>query len=114
MVVGLGRFGGAVAEELVRLGFEVLGIDSDGSQIQYYADMLTHVVQADATNDVALRQLGVADFRHAVVGIGTDIEASVLTTAALSDFGVANIWARHASRTPINALIPSSLGCCGV
>ncbi len=99
MVVGLGRFGGAVAEELVRLGFEVLGIDSDRSQIQYYADMLTHVVQADATNDVALRQLGVADFRHAVVGIGTDIEASVLTTAGLSDFGVANIWAKAITKS---------------
>ncbi|MGH9264991.1 MAG: potassium channel family protein [Acidimicrobiales bacterium] len=99
MVIGLGRFGGAVAEELVRLGFEVLGIDIDGAQIQAYADILTHVVQADATNDVALRQLGVADFRHAVVGIGTDIEASVLTTGAISDFGVANIWAKAITKS---------------
>lgn len=99
LVVGLGRFGGAVAEELVHLGFEVLGIDSDRQQIQTYADMLTHVVQADATNDEALRQLGAADFRHAVVGIGTDIEASVLTTAALADFGVANIWAKAITKS---------------
>ena len=99
LVVGLGRFGGAVAEELVHLGFEVLGIDTDRQQIQSYADMLTHVVQADATNDEALRQLGAADFRHAVVGIGTDIEASVLTTAALADFGVANIWAKAITKS---------------
>lgn len=99
MVVGLGRFGGAVAAELVRLGFEVLGIDSHGSQIQHYADMLTHVIQADSTNEAALRQLGVGDFRHAVVGIGTDIEASVLTTSALVDLGIPNIWAKAVTRS---------------
>ncbi len=99
VVVGLGRFGGAVAAELVRLGFEVLGIDTDGSQIRHYADMLTHVVQADSTNEEALRQLGVAEFRHAVVGIGTDIEASVLTTSALGDLGIPNIWAKAVTRS---------------
>ena len=98
-VIGLGRFGGAVAEELLILGFEVLGVDHDRGRVQYYADVLTHVVQADATNEEALRQLGIPDFRHAVVGIGTDIEASVLTTVALADFGVANLWAKAVSKS---------------
>ena len=98
-MVGLGRFGGAVAAELVRLGFEVLGIDSEGARIQHYGDLVTHVVQADATNEVALRQLGVADFRYAVVGIGTDVEASILATAALCDIGVPNIWAKAVTRS---------------
>jgi trk system potassium uptake protein TrkA len=93
-VIGLGRFGGAVASELVRLGFEVLGIDGDADEVQQYADVLTHVVEADSTDDAALRQLGMAEFQHAVVGIGSDIEASVLTTAALVDLGVPNIWAK--------------------
>lgn len=99
VVIGLGRFGGAVAAELVRLGFEVLGVDSEGSRIQHYGDLVTHVVQADATNEVALRQLGVTDFRYAVVGIGTDVEASILATAALGDFGVPNIWAKAVTRS---------------
>ncbi len=99
MVLGLGRFGGAVGAELVRLGFEVLGVDSDGGRIQHYSDLLTHVVQADTTSEEALRQLGVPDFRYAVVAIGTDIEASVLTTSALGDFGVANIWAKAVTRS---------------
>lgn len=98
VVMGLGRFGGAVAAELVRLDFEVLGIDSDGERVQYYADMLTHVVQGDTTSHEVLRQLGVGDFPHAVVGIGTDIEASVLTTAALDDLGVPNIWAKAVTK----------------
>ncbi len=94
VVIGLGRFGAAVGEELVRLGFEVLGIDNDGGRVQRYADDLTHVVQADTTNQETLRQLGVPDFRYAVVAIGTDVEASILTTAALGDLGVPNIWAK--------------------
>lgn len=97
LVVGLGRFGGAVAAELVGLGFEVLGVDSDARLVQQHADALTHVLQADATDAAALRQLGAADFQNAVVGIGTDIEASILATAAIVDIGVANIWAKAVS-----------------
>ena len=94
MVIGLGRFGGAVAAELIELGFEVLGIDADADLVQHFADVLTHAVQADATSEEVLNQLGIPDFAHAVVGIGTDIEASVLATAALADLGIANIWAK--------------------
>ena len=94
LVVGLGRFGGAVADELVKLGFEVLGVDGDGRRVQEMSDRLTHVVQADTTSVEVLRQLGAADFKSAVVGIGTDIEASILTTAGLADLGVPTIWAK--------------------
>ncbi len=99
VVIGLGRFGGAVAAELVRLGFEVLAIDSDGDTVQQYVDLVTHVVQADSTNEQVLRQLGIAEFRHAVVGIGTDVEASILTTAALDDLQIPNIWAKAITRS---------------
>jgi trk system potassium uptake protein TrkA len=93
-VIGLGRFGGQVAASLVRLGHEVLGIDESPKLVQTWADRLTHVVQADSTDEDALRQLGLPDFRRAVVGIGTDIEASVLTVLALNDLGVKEIWAK--------------------
>jgi trk system potassium uptake protein TrkA len=94
VVIGLGRFGGAVAESLLRLGHDVLGIDEHEQLVQQWSERLTHVVQADATNGETLRSLGVHDFKHAVVGIGTDIEASVLTVLALSELGVADIWAK--------------------
>jgi trk system potassium uptake protein len=93
-VIGLGRFGAAVAESLVRLGHDVLGIDSDGAIVQGLADKLTHVVQADTTDADTLKRLGVGDYRHAVVGIGTNIEASLLTTLALSELGIPDIWAK--------------------
>lgn len=93
-VVGLGRFGSAVAQVLVEQGREVLAIETDGRLVQVWAPLLTHVVEADATNPEALRQLGVAEFQQAVVAIGTGIEASVLCVAALADLGVPDIWAK--------------------
>lgn len=99
LVLGLGRFGGAVASELVALGFEVLGCDADGRRVQALSDTLTHVVQADTTSELVLRQLGAGDFQYAVVGIGTDIEASILTTAALADCGIPNIWAKAVTQS---------------
>jgi trk system potassium uptake protein len=94
VVIGLGRFGAAVATSLVRLGHDVLGIDCDGGIVQGLADELTHVVQADTTDADTLRRLGVGDYRHAVIGIGTNIEASLLTALALSELGVPDIWAK--------------------
>lgn len=97
VVIGLGRFGGSVAQSLYRLGHEVLGIDEDAALVQRWSSRLTHVVQADATSNEALRQLGIADFGHAVVGIGSDLEASVLTVLALHELDVRDIWAKATS-----------------
>jgi trk system potassium uptake protein len=94
VVIGLGRFGGAVAESLVRLGHDVLAIDENGELVQAWSDRLTHVVQADTTDSETLRRLGVHEFGRAVVGIGTDLEASVLTVLALAELGVKDIWAK--------------------
>lgn len=94
VVLGLGRFGMAVAGSLVRLGHDVLGIDENPDTVQRCADAFTHVAQADGTSTEALRALGVAEFQRAVVGIGSDIEASVLTVLALEELGVPDIWAR--------------------
>jgi trk system potassium uptake protein len=94
LVVGLGRFGTALAETLMDLGHQVLGVDSDAGNVQRNADRLTHVVQADGTDDEVMRQLGAGEFGRAVVGIGTDLEASILTTSVLADLQVADIWAK--------------------
>jgi trk system potassium uptake protein TrkA len=90
----LGRFGSAVAESLIRLGHEVLAIDESSDIVQSLANQFTHIVQADTTSAGTLRSLGVAEFQRAVVGIGTDIEASLMTVLALSELGVPDIWAK--------------------
>ncbi|MEV4139610.1 TrkA family potassium uptake protein [Dactylosporangium sp. NPDC049742] len=97
VVIGLGRFGGQVAKSLTELGHEVLGIDENAEIVQKLANVLTHVVQADSTDEEALRQIGVPEFSRAVVGIGTDIEASVLTVLALTELGIEEIWAKAIS-----------------
>jgi len=97
VVIGLGRFGGQVAQSLQNLGHEVLGIDSDPRIVQDWSDRLTHVVEGDATDTDALRQLGVAEFGRAVVGIGTNLETSVLTVLTLAEVGVDEIWAKATS-----------------
>lgn len=98
VVLGLGRFGASLALELVRRGTEVLGVDSKQRIVQKFADDLTHAAVADTTDVEALRQLGVPDYQRAVVGIGNDLEASILTTAVLVDLAIPKIWAKAVSR----------------
>lgn len=94
LVCGLGRFGGALATELMKLGHEVLGVDADPKSVQDHAGILTHVVEADTTDPAALQEFGAGDFQTAIVAIGTDIEASILTTSALADLNVPWILAK--------------------
>jgi trk system potassium uptake protein TrkA len=94
LVVGLGRFGSALAEDLQRLGHEVLAVDMSTELVQEWSDRLTHVVQVDATSAAAMRQIGAHEFDLAVVAIGTGVEASLLSTGVLIDLGIREIWAK--------------------
>jgi trk system potassium uptake protein TrkA len=94
VVIGLGRFGSGVALALSELGHDVLALDTDAEAVQAHSGSLGHVVQADATDIGSLKQLGVSDFKHAVVAIGQNLEASVLTVLNLSQMGIKDIWAK--------------------
>ncbi|MFE6647406.1 potassium channel family protein [Nocardioides sp. NPDC057772] len=108
VVIGLGRFGRSLAREVMAGGAEVLAIDADDHVVQSLTGRLTHVVTADSTDEEALRQLSVHEFRRAVVAIGTDVESSILTTSILVDFGIPNIWAKAISNA--HAKILSKVG----
>ncbi|MFZ2502234.1 MAG: TrkA family potassium uptake protein [Nocardioides sp.] len=108
-VVGLGRFGLALAQELMATGTEVLGIDTDEQIIQRVAGSLTHAVIADATDEAALRQLGVHEFQRVVVGISDHIEASILACSNLVSFGVPDIWGKAVSEQHARILV--QVGC---
>ncbi|MFC4466354.1 potassium channel family protein [Streptomyces xiangluensis] len=97
-VIGLGRFGSSLAGELMRRGWDVLGIDTDARLVQRYSDSLTHAAVADCTEAEALRQLGVHEFTSAVVAIGNDVEASILVSSNLLEAEVPNLWAKAISR----------------
>lgn len=99
VVIGLGRFGKSLALELEGDGVEVLGIDHDHKRVQDLAGRLTHVVEADSTDIEAMRQLSVGEFDRAVIGIGSNLEASVLTAFVLRNLGITNIWAKAVSES---------------
>lgn len=98
VVLGLGRFGSSLALELATGRTEVLALDHREKVVNEWADRLTHVAVVDCTDDEALRQLDVHNFPRAVVAIGADLEASILATAILAEFGVPRIWAKALSR----------------
>ncbi|MDJ0319232.1 TrkA family potassium uptake protein [Pseudarthrobacter sp. PS3-L1] len=108
LVIGLGRFGSSTAEQLVKQGREVLAIERDRNLVQKWASVLTHVVEADATNIDALRQLGAQEFSSAVVGVGTSIESSVLITVNLVDLGIEHLWVK--AITPSHGKILTRIG----
>lgn len=109
LVVGLGRFGEAVALTLVDQGIDVLAIDFDEDIVQRLAGEIPNVVQADATSARALRQVGAEQFDHAVVAIATNVESSVLATLVLKEeLRIPTIWAKAISKP--HARILESMG----
>lgn len=96
-VIGLGRFGSALALELMAQGTEVLGIDGSEDIVQSHNGLLTHVVRADSTKEQTLRQLAVHEFDRVVVAIGGDIQASILTASILLKMKIPTIWAKAVS-----------------
>ena len=90
-VIGLGRFGLRLAEQLEALGGEVLAIDSADAPVQEAADRVSRAVVANAANKETLRRLGVSDCDCAVVAIGGDIATSVLVTMNLKSLNVPSV-----------------------
>lgn len=96
LVIGLGRFGSAIAVTLDKLDKEILAVETNSDLAQQWSHRF-NVVEADARSAEALHQLGAEDFGVAVVGVGA-LEASVLITANLVDIGIPDIWAKATSR----------------
>jgi len=96
-VIGLGRFGSSAALELMKLGHDVLGIDSNRKLVSKYADSLTQAVIADATDEQALAELSLQDYDVVLVAIGTDLQTSLLCVVHLKSLGIKNIWVKASS-----------------
>ncbi|MCE5286865.1 MAG: TrkA family potassium uptake protein [Pelosinus sp.] len=93
-VIGLGRFGKSVARTLTNMDYEVLAIDSNEERVQGFSDEVTHVVQADTTEEETLKALGIRNFDVVVVAIGEDVQANTLTVLLLKELGVKYIVAK--------------------
>lgn len=108
-VVGLGRFGRNIAKSLHEMGYDVLAIDKDMEKVQDFSHEVTHVVQADTTDEEALRSLGILNFDVVIVAIGDDTEANIMTTLQLKEIGVPYIVAIAKSPLQIKVLEKSEL-----
>ena len=97
VVIGLGRFGTAVAAELCKLGHEVLAIDGDEGRVQAIADHVTHAVTGDARDPAVLRALGVRNYDCAIVAVADDVGNSALITMNLKEIGVKQVIAKAQS-----------------
>lgn len=91
IVIGLGRFGTSVAETLYALGNDVLAVDIDEEAVQNIAERVTHAVQVDANDEVSLRALGIGNFDVAIISIGSDIQANILSTLLVKEMNVKHI-----------------------
>lgn len=98
MVIGLGRFGSALARELERLGHEVLAVDRSEQRVNEIAPDVTHALQLDAADEDALRAAGAAEFGTAVVAISGDAEPSIFAVMVLKRLGVGNVIAKAGSQ----------------
>jgi trk system potassium uptake protein TrkA len=96
-VVGLGKFGYALAESVKELGHVAVGVDADEAMVRRAQAVLDQVFQADGTDKKVLEQLGFQNLDYVVVSIGKSMEASILVAMNLQELGVKNIWVKAIS-----------------
>jgi trk system potassium uptake protein TrkA len=107
-VIGLGRFGYHVAQELSHAGCEVLAVDHNAEKVQSVSDFVTDALELDATDAKALREAGVQNVDVAIVSVGGNLEASILIVMNLRELGMKEIIAKAIS--PIHGKLLNNLG----
>ena len=98
VIIGCGRFGSAVAQELTKLGREVMIIDLDQDVVQNMSNIVTYAVQADVTDANTVRTLGIGNFDTAIVTMGANIQGSMLATLLVKETGVKKVISKAQSK----------------
>ncbi|MBU1004127.1 MAG: TrkA family potassium uptake protein [Proteobacteria bacterium] len=96
-VVGLGKFGFFLAQRLMELGHQVVGLDGNPDNVRRAQEALTQVYQGDAMDKNVLEQLGFAELQNVVVSVGSAMEASILICLHLKELGVGKVWVKAIS-----------------
>ena len=99
LVIGLGRFGSSIANNLYELGNEVLALDKNPALVQQISPNVTDAASGDACDINVLRAIDAQGFDCAVVAISADMEASILITYHLKSLGVKTVVAKAANET---------------
>jgi trk system potassium uptake protein len=93
-VIGLGKFGYAVAQTLSQAGKQVLAVDKDQELVQEIADYVTYAARADVTDSRVFESLGISNMDVVIVGISEDMESSILATLQAKEAGVPLVIAK--------------------
>jgi trk system potassium uptake protein TrkA len=107
-VIGLGRFGMSLINELSRMGYDVLAIDNDEEKVEDAAQTATHAVQADAMDEQALKSVGIRNFDVVVVAIGENIQTNILATIIIKEMGVKKVVAK--ARNALHGKVLEKIG----
>ncbi len=107
-IFGLGQFGRALAEALTNQGAEVLAFDTNPELVEDIKDRVAMAVTLDSTDEQALRAVGLEQVQVAIVAMGTNVEANILTSALLKQLGVPRVLAR--GTTPTQERILQAIG----
>ncbi|HAS6162889.1 TPA: TrkA family potassium uptake protein [Vibrio vulnificus] len=93
-VIGLGRFGLAVCQELTDSGAQVLAIDVNEERVKLAAGFVTQALVANCTHEETMAELKLDDYDMVMVAIGADMNSSILATLIAKEAGVKSVWVK--------------------
>ncbi len=96
-VIGCGRFGTSIAKTLFEIGNEVLAVDKNPELVKDVSEHVTYAVEADVMDESVLKELGLSNFDVVIVGIGSNLEASIMATLIAKELGVKKVVAKAQS-----------------
>ena len=96
LLIGLGRFGRHIAENLYELKHQVMAVDKKEDRVNAVLDFVTNAVIGDSTNEEFLKSLGVGNYDVCMVCIGDDFQSSLETTSLLKELGAKKVVSRAA------------------
>ena len=104
LIIGLGRFGAALAKELCRLGHEVIAVDKNEDAVSKIADYVTHSIVADVRDEEVLRSIGARNLDHAIVAFSDNIQDNILITLMLKEIGVKDVISKGGNALHVKVL----------
>lgn len=103
-VVGLGRFGLSVCQELVDSGAQVLAVDVDEEKVQEASHIATQAIIANCTHEETVAELKLNDYDMVMVSIGENVNASMLATLVIKEHGAKSVWVKANDRSHVKIL----------
>ncbi len=104
IVIGAGRFGTSLAQSLLKAGQEVMVIDENEKIIQQLSETMDNVAIVSATDEIALKNIGLSNFDVAIVCIGSDLRASIMATLIAKDLGVPYVISKATDKIQADVL----------